>query len=392
MTPKSSSVKRVGDYALLETIGVGSFSKVRRGLHLPTNTTVAIKIYDKSKFTDDDDFTRLRREITLHKSLKHPNIVDFIELIESSRRYYIVLEYLSGGELSSYIAKHPCGLSERESCRLFHQLIQGVEYCHANKVIHRDLKLENLLLDGDKNLKICDFGLSNCVSDTSMVLTTACGSLHYASPELISGKPYTGPSVDNWACGVILYTLLSGHLPFEDSCSASLFQKIAGGCNTFPDHISTTATSLLRGLLCVDAQNRFDLDNVKKHPWFTLFSPRNFSYTPVMDDELLSQLSALGLDTDALRSGGVLRDLYFSTAASSPENWHSPVYTPTAETLKLPEINSPASSQFSGRCHVSPLPRVKNFSKEHVLPLLHPCNSSLCQRRTSPTDGLKRLL
>ncbi|KAG0260429.1 Protein kinase [Mortierella polycephala] len=188
----TSNIK-IGPYMLLETLGVGSFGKVKRAVHSLTGHTVAIKIINKNKVDNQDMFARVKREIQYLKLLRHPHIIKLYEVISTPTSIYMVIEY-AGGELFNYIVDNT-RLSEDEARRFFQQIVCAIEYCHRHKIVHRDLKPENLLLDPSMNVKIADFGLSNIMTDGDF-LKTSCGSPNYAAPEVISGKLYAGPEVD----------------------------------------------------------------------------------------------------------------------------------------------------------------------------------------------------
>ena len=177
----------------------------------------------------------------------------------------MVLEY-AGGELFDYIVQNG-KMKEEEARRFFQQIICAVEYCHRHKIVHRDLKPENLLLDENLNVKIADFGLSNIMTDGNF-LKTSCGSPNYAAPEVINGKLYAGPEVDVWSCGVILYVLLVGRLPFDDEHIPSLFAKIAKGQYVVPNYMSSGAASLIKKMLAVNPVHRATIEEIRMDPWF----------------------------------------------------------------------------------------------------------------------------
>ena len=177
----------------------------------------------------------------------------------------MVLEY-AGGELFDYLVKHG-RMTESKARRFFQQIVCAVEYCHRHKIVHRDLKPENLLLDGELNVKIADFGLSNIMTDGNF-LKTSCGSPNYAAPEVISGKLYAGPEVDVWSCGVILYVLLVGRLPFDDDYIPNLFKKIASGNYTIPPWVSSGAKHILHKMLKVNPVQRITIQDIRQDPWF----------------------------------------------------------------------------------------------------------------------------
>ncbi|KAJ0098977.1 hypothetical protein Patl1_21854 [Pistacia atlantica] len=212
------------NYKLGKTLGIGSFGKVKIAEHALTGHKVAIKILNRRKIKNMEMEEKVRREIKILRLFMHPHIIRLYEVIETPSDIYVVMEYVKSGELFDYIVEKG-RLQEDEARVFFQQIISGVEYCHRNMVVHRDLKPENLLLDSKWNVKIADFGLSNIMRDGHF-LKTSCGSPNYAAPEVISGKLYAGPEVDVWSCGVILYALLCGTLPFDDENIPNLFKKI----------------------------------------------------------------------------------------------------------------------------------------------------------------------
>jgi len=260
--------KQVGQYMLGRTIGKGNFGKVHLATHIPTGEKVAIKILEKERITDVCDVERVAREIHILKITKHPHIVQLYEIVESAQHLCLVMECASGGELYEYIFKNS-RIEESEACRVFQQIISGVDYIHRLNIVHRDLKPENLLLDYAKNVKIVDFGLSNRYKQEE-VLKTACGSPCYAAPEMIAGKKYNGLKVDVWSAGVVLFTLLCGYLPFEDPNTANLYKKIQTGDYKLPKFLSEHAKDIIKGLLNIDPEKRFGIKEIKQHPWFSI--------------------------------------------------------------------------------------------------------------------------
>jgi carbon catabolite-derepressing protein kinase len=188
----------------------------------------------------------------------------------------LVLEY-AGGELFNYIVEKG-RMSEGEARKLFQQIVTAVEHCHYHRIVHRDLKPENILLDVAKNVKIADFGLSNYLEDGDF-LKTSCGSPNYAAPEVISGKYYSGPEIDVWSCGVILYVMLCGQLPFDDDHIPTLFKKINSGVFRLPSFLSSTAKDLLSSMLTVDPLKRITIPEIRKNSWFAKDLPAYLSPT-----------------------------------------------------------------------------------------------------------------
>ena len=221
---------------------------------------------------------KVQREINILHLCTHPHIIRLYEVIDTPTDIFLVNEYVSGGELFDYIVSKG-RLSADEARNFFHQIISGVEYCHFQKIVHRDLKPENLLLDANDNIKIADFGLSNLMRDGDF-LRTSCGSPNYAAPEVISGHLYAGPEVDVWSCGVILYALLCGSLPFDDESIPNLFKKIKSGMYSLPTHLSQLAKNLIPRMLEVDPMKRITIPEIRLHPWFQHKLPPYLRHPP----------------------------------------------------------------------------------------------------------------
>ena len=294
-----------------KTLGIGSFGKVKVAEHILTGHKVAVKILNRKKIKAIDMEEKVRREIKILRLFMHPHIIRLYEVLETPHDIYVVMEYVKSGELFDYIVEKG-RLGENEARHFFQQIVSGVEYCHRNMVVHRDLKPENLLLDAKSNVKIADFGLSNVMRDGHF-LKTSCGSPNYAAPEVISGKLYSGPEVDVWSCGVILYALLCGSLPFDDESIPNLFKKIKGGVYTLPSHLSPGARDLIARALLVDPLKRITVSEIRAHPWFTVHLPRYLVVPPPdtlaqatnVDAETLEMVVNLGFErehvVDALR-------------------------------------------------------------------------------------------
>ncbi|XP_065028502.1 SNF1-related protein kinase catalytic subunit alpha KIN10-like isoform X1 [Musa acuminata AAA Group] len=294
------------NYKLGKTLGIGSFGKVKIAEHLLTGHKVAIKILNRRKIKNMEMEEKVRREIKILRLFMHPHIIRLYEVIETHSDIYVVMEYVKSGELFDYIVEKG-RLQEDEARRFFQQIISGVEYCHRNMVAHRDLKPENLLLDSKCNVKIADFGLSNVMRDGHF-LKTSCGSPNYAAPEVISGKLYAGPEVDVWSCGVILYALLCGTLPFDDENIPNLFKKIKSGIYTLPSHLSALARDLIPRMLVVDPMKRITIREIREHPWFQMRLPRYLAVPPPdtmqqarkIDDDIIQEVIKMGFDKNQL--------------------------------------------------------------------------------------------
>ncbi|XP_024543504.1 SNF1-related protein kinase catalytic subunit alpha KIN10 [Selaginella moellendorffii] len=293
-------------YKLGKTLGIGSFGKVKIGEHVLTGHKVAIKILNRRKIRAMDMEEKVRREIKILRLFMHPHIIRLYEVVETSTDIFVVMEFVKSGELFDYIVENG-RLQEDEARCFFQQIISGVEYCHRNMVVHRDLKPENLLLGSKCSVKIADFGLSNIMRDGHF-LKTSCGSPNYAAPEVISGKLYAGPEVDVWSCGVILYALLCGSLPFDDENIPNLFKKIKGGIYTLPSHLSSGAKDLIPRMLLVDPMKRMTVAEIREHPWFQVNLPRYLAVPPLdsaeqakrIDEDIANEVARLGFEKGQL--------------------------------------------------------------------------------------------
>ncbi|KAL1071315.1 hypothetical protein V6Z11_D11G080700 [Gossypium hirsutum] len=293
-------------YKLGRRIGIGTFGKVKIAEHVLTGHKVAIKILKLTKIKNMGMEETVRREIKISRLFMHPHIIRLYEVIETTTKIFIVTEYAEYGDLFDYIVQKR-RLKEDEARKLFQQIISGVEYCHRCMVVHRDLKPENLLLDSNFNVKIADFGFSNIMRDGHF-LKTSCGSPNYAAPEIVSGKLYAGPEVDAWSCGVILYALLSGTLPFEDESFHNLYKKIKAGCYTLPRHLSAGARDLISRIIVVDPMKRPTIPEIRQHPWFQAHlpiylavpRPDTTQQAKKVDEEILQEVVRMGFEKNHL--------------------------------------------------------------------------------------------
>ena len=305
--------RKKGNYILEETIGEGAFAKVKLGTHIHTGEKVAIKILNKEKLFEEAlednlangiegcDIQKIRKEINILKRLRHKNVIQLYEIMESKTNLYIVMEYCEGKELFDYIVKNKY-LSEKEACRFFQQIIDGVEYLHLSNITHRDLKPENLLLDNKKRIRISDFGLSNMTDKIDSLLETPCGTPSYAPPEMLRGEKYNGVYSDIWSCGIILYTMLVGNLPCAESKEDLIYENIMTHNYYFPENISDEAIDLIENMLKVDPNERYDFEQIKSHPWFNLVEPKlkpgivyGVHKIPV-DENILNKVEEYGYD------------------------------------------------------------------------------------------------
>lgn len=266
----ASASKRVGKYDLLAVIGQGSFGTVRKAIDTETGLTWAIKIVEKAKLQEDHGVEQLKKEIALMKLLKHENIVQLREVMQSQHYVYMVMELVSGGELFDKIVSSR-KLKESVARKYFQQLIMGVAACHQNGVAHRDLKPENLLLDENDVIKISDFGLSNWMPKTGeALLVTPCGTANYVAPEVLKERGYNGCVADIWSCGVILFVMLAGYRPFEDKNMNALFNKIERGEYSMDRSFTPLAQDLISKILVVEPSQRYTIAQILQHPWFVI--------------------------------------------------------------------------------------------------------------------------
>ncbi|KAJ5572500.1 hypothetical protein N7450_009484 [Penicillium hetheringtonii] len=277
MPPSRPTGGRLDQYQTVKILGEGSFGKVKLAIHQPSGRQVALKIISRRKLLSRDMVGRVEREIQYLQLLRHPHIIKLYTVIATKTDIVMVLEYAERELFDYLVRKGKC--NDDEARKFFQQIICAVEYCHRHKIVHRDLKPENLLIDSQKNVKIADFGLSNIMTDGNF-LKTSCGSPNYAAPEVISGKLYAGPEVDVWSCGVILYVLLVGRLPFDDDYIPALFKKIAAGNFHVPSYISPGAARLIRSMLQVHPVHRITIEEIRRDSWFTKNLPKYLEPPP----------------------------------------------------------------------------------------------------------------
>ncbi|PHT50884.1 CBL-interacting serine/threonine-protein kinase 8 [Capsicum baccatum] len=257
-------VRKVGKYEVGRTIGEGTFAKVKFAQNTETGESVAMKVLDRStiikhNMVDQDTGVRV---------IFYADIKKFCcQVIATRTKIYIILEFITGGELFDKIVHHG-RLSEAESRRYFQQLIDGVDYCHIKGVYHRDLKPENLLLDSQGNLKISDFGLSASPGEGVNILKTTCGTPNYVAPEVLSHKGYDGAVADIWSCGVILYVLMAGFLPFDEVDLTTLYAKIDKADFSCPSWFPVGAKSLIHRILDPNPQTRIRIEEIRNDEWF----------------------------------------------------------------------------------------------------------------------------
>ncbi|KAK8990931.1 hypothetical protein V6N11_061964 [Hibiscus sabdariffa] len=292
--------RRVGKYEVGRTIGEGTFAKVKFARNSETGEPVALKILDKEKVLKHKMSEQIKREIATMKLIQHPNVVRLHEVMGSKTKIFIVLEFVTGGELFDKIVNHG-RMMENEARRYFQQLINAVDYCHSRGVYHRDLKPENLLLDAYGNLKVSDFGLSAVsqqVRDDGLFHTT-CGTPNYVAPEVLNDRGYDGATADLWSCGVILFVLLAGYLPFDDSNFMNLYKKISVAEFTSPPWLSFSAMKLITRILDPNPMTRITIPEILKDEWFKKgYKPPKFEEK---DNTNLDDVEAVFKDSEVSR-------------------------------------------------------------------------------------------
>ncbi|XP_069056864.1 serine/threonine-protein kinase BRSK1 isoform X1 [Pleurodeles waltl] len=263
--PPAQHAQYVGPYRLEKTLGKGQTGLVKLGIHCITGQKVAIKIVNREKLSESV-LMKVEREIAILKLIEHPHVLKLHDVYENKKYLYLVLEHVSGGELFDYLVKKG-RLTPKEARKFFRQIISALDFCHSYSICHRDLKPENLLLDEKNNIRIADFGMASLQVGDSL-LETSCGSPHYACPEVIKGEKYDGRRADVWSCGVILFALLVGALPFDDDNLRQLLEKVKRGVFHMPHFIPPDCQNLLRGMIEVEPEKRLNLDQIQKHPWY----------------------------------------------------------------------------------------------------------------------------
>ncbi|KAI0668998.1 Pkinase-domain-containing protein [Trametes maxima] len=366
------TIPKFGPYLLLQTLGEGEFGKVKLGLHMQWGEEVAVKLMRRGNIDSSVRMSKVEREIEVLRTLKHPNIVRLYDVIETDKYIGIILEYASGGELFDHILAHRY-LREKDACKLFSQLISGVWYIHQKKIVHRDLKLENLLLDRHRNVIITDFGFANRFEHRADdLMQTSCGSPCYAAPELvISDGLYVGSAVDIWSCGVILYAMLAGYLPFDDDPANPdgdninlLYKYIVNTPLSFPDYISEDARDLLSIMLVPDPARRADLPLIMAHRWLAPYAhlfqksvgelertaieqhhQKRLAYQKQMKQVAAAEASA----SKIARSQSARTDAYASPASPSGSRSHRDQrYAQQNQPEFLYETSAPSSSGRRG--------------------------------------------
>ena len=270
---KDYPLTKLSFYKFGRLIGKGAFGKVNLGLHILSGKIVAIKSFNKKKLKDENSKKKIYNEINLMKNLKHNSIVKILETIETQNYILIIMENVSGGDLLTYVKKRT-KLNEKTSKFIYKQLITSLQYIHSKKIIHRDIKLDNILIDLNNNIKLCDFGVGKIYNNINDIynnindkFTDQCGTPAYIAPEILLNKSYNGPPVDIWSSGVVLYAMLSGTVPFKSNNIKDLHNIIINGSYKKIDFVSNDANNLIQKLLQVNPQKRISIQEILNHPW-----------------------------------------------------------------------------------------------------------------------------
>lgn len=268
-----------GKYEIGRLLGKGTFAKVYYGKELESGESVAIKVLNKDHVKKEGMMEQIQREISVMRLVRHPNIVELKEVMATKTKIFFVMDYVRGGELFAKVARGK--LKEDVARKYFQQLISAVDYCHSRGVSHRDLKPENLLLDENEDLKISDFGLSALPEQlrNDGLLHTQCGTPAYVAPEVLRRKGYDGAKADIWSCGVILYVLLAGFLPFQDENIMTMYKKVFKAEFECPPWFSAESKRLISKILVVDPGRRITIGAITRVPWFRKDFSRSLSFT-----------------------------------------------------------------------------------------------------------------
>ncbi|XP_040585597.1 putative sperm motility kinase W [Mesocricetus auratus] len=249
------------DFIISTSLGFGSFGEVKLACHLPTNTQVAVKVLEKNH----NAVSGIQSEVQILQSLEHRNIVRFFHIIDTQKMSYVFMEYVPGKDLQMLL-KTIGYLKEEDARSIFQQVVSAVHFLHKRRIAHRDIKLENILVDGCGNIKLCDFGLAIQLKEGQM-LKKVCGSLLYVAPEILARKPYDGLAGDMWSLGVVLYVLVTGQYPYFETTAHALYRLITNTKLAIPFHLSQACHFIIAQLLQVSTQHRMTISQLLQRKW-----------------------------------------------------------------------------------------------------------------------------
>ncbi|KAL4229017.1 Serine/threonine-protein kinase sik2 [Mactra antiquata] len=344
MAEGSKGPVRVGFYDIERTIGKGNFAVVKLAKHRITKTEVAIKIIDKTRL-DQTNLNKVKREVTIMKLLSHQHIIKLYQVMETKNMLYLVSEYAPNGEIFDYIAQHG-RMSEAEARKKFWQIINAVDYCHKNRVVHRDLKAENLLLDSNMNIKIADFGFGNFFNGKDP-LATWCGSPPYAAPEVFEGKKYVGPQIDIWSLGVVLYVLVCGALPFDGQNLQVLRYRVLSGRFRIPFFMSSDCENLIRRMLVLEPSKRYSMEQIKNHHWMQM--DKSAASKPSPPSPIIGKLQKSGEYNEQIlrlmQSLGINQQKTVEALKNDSYDHYTAIYYLLLERLKAHRCSFPVDQQ-----------------------------------------------
>ena len=289
--PKKKLVKELLEYRIEGTIGEGNFGKVKYGTHILTSQPVAIKFINKNRLIRPGDMERIKNEMNIIYSSNHPNILKAYEIFEDESYFYIVMERPERGDLFNYICSKG-RLSLDEASFIYFQLVNAVSYLQKMKIAHRDLKPENILLTEDFILKIGDFGLSKYYKNKNIRMSTICGSPCYSAPEMLRGNKYRPYPIDVWGIGIILYCMVCGALPFEDTKEDDLIRKVVQCDYNCPYYINQNVRALFKRIFCQNPNERITMDELKLNCVYNMGKANFMKYYKIYGEngELLPQV------------------------------------------------------------------------------------------------------
>ena len=299
--------KQVGDYVLNELMIEGALCQIYHGTHIPTGEKVAIKVFNKLKLNSEkNNMVKVEKEISIFKKMFHKNIIKLYEIMETTQRIYLVMEYCDGGDLYNYILTKG-HLSERQSCKFFHEIIETLSYLHSMQIAHRDIKPENFLLDTSGksiSLKLIDFGISNNYNGN--LLNTSCGTSAFAAPEMYKGEKYNGLLCDIWSAGIVLYAMVFGYLPFSDENEQRNINNIIKGNYEIPEEANDDLRELLSHIIEINPDKRYNLEQIKNHKWYNIVNNNPIpgididKYKIPIDERIINVCQAYGYDKEKI--------------------------------------------------------------------------------------------
>ena len=260
----------IDDYQIKSQIGIGAYGVVKSAVCKNTGKHVAIKIYEKSKLISRQRKSCVEEEIRILKELNHPNIVRLYDTIDTPKHLYLIMELIKGRSLLSYVRSlHEKVISEDDAIVIFKQILSGIQYCHSKGISHRDIKMDNIILDNRFNVKIIDFGFATRQIPNEK-LTTYCGTPLYMAPEVVNKEEYLGPPSDMWSLGVLLFVMLCGNFPFNGNTDNEVYANVTNGRFSVPICVSGLGRNLISKLLDTDAERRITAVDAAKDIFLNL--------------------------------------------------------------------------------------------------------------------------